>query len=87
MIERGFAVVGSPATVRDRLEAIARRLGVGHLLAIMQFGSMPQELAERNIRLMANEVLPHLHTLWDGWENPWWPPAASRPAGVGGGRS
>jgi alkanesulfonate monooxygenase SsuD/methylene tetrahydromethanopterin reductase-like flavin-dependent oxidoreductase (luciferase family) len=92
MIERGFAVVGSPATVRDRLEAIARRLGVGHLLAIMQFGSMPQELAERNIRLMANEVLPHLHTLWDGWENPWWPPAATRPpatqpAGVGGGRS
>ena len=29
MIDRGFAVVGSPATVRDRLEAIARRLGVG----------------------------------------------------------
>ena len=54
MIERGFAVVGSPATVRDRLEAIARRLGVGHLLAIMQFGSMPHELAENNIRLMAS---------------------------------
>ena len=46
MIERGFAVVGSPATVRERLEAIARRLGVGHLLAIMQFGSMPHDLAE-----------------------------------------
>jgi alkanesulfonate monooxygenase SsuD/methylene tetrahydromethanopterin reductase-like flavin-dependent oxidoreductase (luciferase family) len=75
MIERGFAVVGSPATVRERLEAIARRLGVGHLLAIMQFGSMPHELAERNIRLTGSEVLPHLQTIWDaeGWNDRWWP--------------
>jgi alkanesulfonate monooxygenase SsuD/methylene tetrahydromethanopterin reductase-like flavin-dependent oxidoreductase (luciferase family) len=75
MIERGFAVVGSPATVRDRLGAIARRLGVGHLLAIMQFGSMPHELAQRNIRLFGNEVLPHLKTIWnaEGWEDRWWP--------------
>ena len=88
MIERGFAVVGSPATVRDRLEAIARRLGVGHLLAIMQFGSMPHELAERNIRLMGTEVLPHLRTIWgqEGWENRWWPtgiPADPRPSAAG----
>ena len=76
MIDRGFAVVGSPATVRDRLEAIARRLGVGHLLAVIHLGSMPHELAEDNIRLMASDVLPHLQTLWDaeGWESKWWPP-------------
>jgi alkanesulfonate monooxygenase SsuD/methylene tetrahydromethanopterin reductase-like flavin-dependent oxidoreductase (luciferase family) len=84
MIERGFAVVGSPATVRDRLEAIARRLGIGHLMAIMQFGSMPHDLAERNIRQMGTEVLPHLKAVWDaeGWENHWWPLAASRPVDV-----
>ena len=79
MIDRGFAVVGSPATVRDKLEAIARRLGVGHLLSILQFGSMPHELAERNIRLMASDVLPHLQGIWDaeGWEDRWWPTGAS----------
>jgi alkanesulfonate monooxygenase SsuD/methylene tetrahydromethanopterin reductase-like flavin-dependent oxidoreductase (luciferase family) len=84
MIERGFAVVGSPATVRDTLEANARRLGVGHLMAIMQFGSMPHELAERNIRLFGAEVLPHLQTVWDaeGWEHKWWPSAASPVGGA-----
>jgi len=89
MIERGFAVVGSPATVRDQLEAIARRLGVGHLLAITQFGSMPHELAERNIRLLGSEVLPHLRTIWnaEGWQDRWWPsgiPGARERTAVGG---
>jgi alkanesulfonate monooxygenase SsuD/methylene tetrahydromethanopterin reductase-like flavin-dependent oxidoreductase (luciferase family) len=80
MIERGFAVVGSPATVGERLEQIARRLGVGHLLAITQFGSMPHELAERNIRLVGSEVLPRLRGVWDaeGWEDRWWPAGAAR---------
>lgn len=81
MFEQGFAVVGSPATVRDRLESIVRRLGVGHLLAVMQFGSMSHELAERNLRLMASDVLPHLQTIWEGeWEDRWWPSGASQRA-------
>ena len=84
MIDRGFAVVGSPATVRETLEANARRLGIGHLMAIMQFGSMPHDVAEGNIRLMASDVLPHLQSLWDaeGWESKWWPRTASPSVGV-----
>jgi alkanesulfonate monooxygenase SsuD/methylene tetrahydromethanopterin reductase-like flavin-dependent oxidoreductase (luciferase family) len=78
MIDRGFAVIGSPATVREQLESIARRLRVGHLLTILQFGSMPHALAERNIRLVGGEVLPHLRGIWDaeGWEDRWWPSGA-----------
>lgn len=75
MIGRGFAVVGSPATVRDQLEQMARRLNIGHLMVVLQFGSMPHELALQNIELFGREVLPHLQKLWqdEGWENPWWP--------------
>ena len=42
---------------------------------VLQIGSMPHELAMKNIELFGREVLPHLQTIWDdeGWENHWWP--------------
>ncbi|MBO0684591.1 MAG: LLM class flavin-dependent oxidoreductase [Candidatus Dormibacteraeota bacterium] len=80
MIDRGFAVVGSPATVRDQLTELARRLHVGHLMPVLQFGSMPHELAMENIELFAAEVLPSLQRLWpeDEFENRWWPKRLTR---------
>jgi alkanesulfonate monooxygenase SsuD/methylene tetrahydromethanopterin reductase-like flavin-dependent oxidoreductase (luciferase family) len=75
MIREGFVVIGSPATVRDQLLDMSKRLHIGHLMTVLQFGSMPHELAMRNIELFGREVLPHLQGLWDdeGWENHWWP--------------
>ena len=75
MIEREFVVVGSPATVRDKLEAMARRLNVGHLMVALQFGSLPHDQTNKNIELFGREVLPHLQTIYDdkNWENHWWP--------------
>jgi hypothetical protein len=68
-------VVGSPATVRDRLESMAKRLNVGHLMVVLQFGSMPHPLATKNIELFGREVLPHLQKIWEDkpFENTWWP--------------
>lgn len=75
MIDRGFVVVGSPSTVREQLAEMARRLNVGHLMTVLQFGSMPHELAMQNIELFGREALPHLQTIWqdEGWEHRWWP--------------
>ena len=75
MIEREFVVIGNPATVRDKLEAMARRLNVGHLMVALQFGSMPHDQAKQNIELFGREVLPHLQKIYDDkdWENHWWP--------------
>jgi len=75
MIEKGFVVVGSPATVRDKLEDIAKRLNVGHFMIALQFGSMPHAQAVSNIELFGREVLPHLQNIWEDqdWENHWWP--------------
>ncbi|MHA6794029.1 LLM class flavin-dependent oxidoreductase [Pseudonocardia bannensis] len=75
MADEGFVVLGSPATVREQLEHMVRRLNVGHLMVVLQFGSMPHQQAMDNIEMFGREVLPHLQTIWqdDGWENPWWP--------------
>jgi alkanesulfonate monooxygenase SsuD/methylene tetrahydromethanopterin reductase-like flavin-dependent oxidoreductase (luciferase family) len=60
-IEAGvYAVVGSPATVRDRLREHIQRLGVGNLLGLFQLGTLPAELTRENMRLFAEEVMPHL---------------------------
>ena len=73
-IERGFLIAGSPATVRDHLIEGVQRLRIGHLLALLHFGSMPHELCLKNIDLFCREVLPHLEPLWDDeWEDRWWP--------------
>jgi len=78
MIEKGFAVVGSASTVREQLEALVKRLNVGHLMTVLQFGSMPHDLAMKNVEQFGREVLPGLQTIWQdkSWENPWWPTAA-----------
>jgi alkanesulfonate monooxygenase SsuD/methylene tetrahydromethanopterin reductase-like flavin-dependent oxidoreductase (luciferase family) len=72
--ERGFVIVGSPKTVREQLMEGMKRLRVGHLLALLHFGSMPTDLCKQNIALFAREVLPHLAPLWDDrYEDRWWP--------------
>jgi alkanesulfonate monooxygenase SsuD/methylene tetrahydromethanopterin reductase-like flavin-dependent oxidoreductase (luciferase family) len=71
---RGFVVVGSPKSVRERLMDGIKRLRIGHLLALLQFGSMPTDVCKNNIRLFAREVLPHLEGLWDDrYQDHWWP--------------
>jgi hypothetical protein len=81
MIREGFVVIGSAATVRDQLAEMSRRLNIGHLMTVLQFGSMPHDVAMQNIEMFGRDVLPHLQGLWDdeGWENHWWPKRLSAP--------
>jgi len=43
-------VVGSPKTVREQLMDGVKRLRMGHLLALLHFGSMPTEPQHRPVR-------------------------------------
>ena len=65
MMTRGVIAVGSPDTVRDILIDRHRQAGFDHLLLMPQFGTMPADLTEKNIRLLAAEVLPALQALDD----------------------
>jgi alkanesulfonate monooxygenase SsuD/methylene tetrahydromethanopterin reductase-like flavin-dependent oxidoreductase (luciferase family) len=60
-IEAGdFAVVGSVATVRQKMVELIEAYGVGNVLALLQLGTLPAELTRRNMELYAREVLPYL---------------------------
>jgi alkanesulfonate monooxygenase SsuD/methylene tetrahydromethanopterin reductase-like flavin-dependent oxidoreductase (luciferase family) len=63
-IEDGvFAIVGSPETVRQKLERYQKELGVGVVLTGCQVGALPHELARKSMELLAREVLPHTRVL------------------------
>ncbi|TFF42586.1 LLM class flavin-dependent oxidoreductase [Pseudomonas sp. RIT623] len=75
LVECGAIICGSPSTVRERIKEFASDFKIGNLHAMLQFGSMPTELAKYNIELFAREVKPHLSQLWSdqGYQHHWWP--------------
>jgi alkanesulfonate monooxygenase SsuD/methylene tetrahydromethanopterin reductase-like flavin-dependent oxidoreductase (luciferase family) len=81
LVEQRYVVAGSPATVRQQLEELARSLRVGHLLLGLHIGSAPRDLTQHATALCAQHVLPHLQPIWREHEDRWWPralPAARR---------
>ncbi len=80
MVEMGFIIAGSPATVRERLREAIKDLHVGSIMLLLHFGSMPHELTRKNSQLFAQEVMPYLRDLWSEWENPWWPKPLAKTA-------
>jgi alkanesulfonate monooxygenase SsuD/methylene tetrahydromethanopterin reductase-like flavin-dependent oxidoreductase (luciferase family) len=73
LVSQGNIVAGTPSQVAEQLEQVIKDLHIGHLMVLNQFGSIPHELAMRNIRLTTEKVLPKLRPIWDGqWEDHWW---------------
>ena len=62
LMESGTVVCGSPATVRATIERMRDRTGLENIIAMMQFGTMPDHLAKRNMELFASEVMPHFRS-------------------------
>src|SRR2546426_3850044 len=88
-VDEGYVIAGSPATVRQRLRDAMEHLRCGHLMILMQIGSMPPELVYKSTELFAKEVMPSMRTLWTDYEDKWSPkrlPDAERqlPAGLPG---
>lgn len=60
-IEDGsYVICGSPDTVRQKLEELIERLGVGNVLGLFRLGSLPTDLTRRSTKLFAEEVMPKL---------------------------
>jgi alkanesulfonate monooxygenase SsuD/methylene tetrahydromethanopterin reductase-like flavin-dependent oxidoreductase (luciferase family) len=72
-VDEGYIIAGSPATVRQQLQHCIESLRVGHLMVLLQIGSMPKALTLKNTELFAREVLPHVRDMWSGYKDRWWP--------------
>jgi alkanesulfonate monooxygenase SsuD/methylene tetrahydromethanopterin reductase-like flavin-dependent oxidoreductase (luciferase family) len=62
----GYAIVGSPETVRDKLIDYLGKLGAGNLLGIFQLGSLPHDLTVKSMTLFGEKVLPALRAHFGG---------------------
>jgi alkanesulfonate monooxygenase SsuD/methylene tetrahydromethanopterin reductase-like flavin-dependent oxidoreductase (luciferase family) len=66
-VEKGvFAIVGSPATVRQKLAHYQKELGAGVVLTGCQTGTLPHELTRKSMALLASEVLPYVRDQGSG---------------------
>ena len=58
--EEGQMLIGSAKTVLERLKAFNDEDGIGNLVVLNQFGSMPHEMALANMDRFARDVMPAL---------------------------
>ncbi len=62
-------ICGSPATVRREAGGVPVEIGFGHLLTLMQFGTLPAELTRKNLEIYAKEVMPYFRNKRTSAEN------------------
>jgi alkanesulfonate monooxygenase SsuD/methylene tetrahydromethanopterin reductase-like flavin-dependent oxidoreductase (luciferase family) len=60
LIEKGTFVVGSPDTVASKIKEAQSISGFEKLIVMYQFGTLPDELARKNLQIFADEVAPKL---------------------------
>ena len=82
-VDEGYVIAGSPKTVVENLRRAVEGLRVGHLMVLLQIGSMPKDLTMKNTELFAREVLPHIQDMWSEYEDHWWPEPLPERAPVG----
>jgi alkanesulfonate monooxygenase SsuD/methylene tetrahydromethanopterin reductase-like flavin-dependent oxidoreductase (luciferase family) len=60
LVGSGTVIVGSPKTVREKIERVRDATGVNRLVTMLQFGVLPDDLTKRNMEMFASEVMPKL---------------------------
>lgn len=63
LVQRGYALIGSPETVRQKFEAYQQELGFGCFCGVFQFGSLGHEDFVDSLHLFTEKVLPAVRHL------------------------
>jgi len=70
--DKGYCLLGSVETVRERLVKYIRELNFGILLPLLHFGDMPHDRTIANMELFASDVMPFLKREFKAMEEKWW---------------
>lgn len=62
LIRDGYAIVGSPETVCERLAVYTERLGAGIMVTGACWGDMPAEKVRKNLELFSSRVIPEFRS-------------------------
>ena len=97
LVEGGYIIAGSPATVREQMEHMIKELRLGNVFCLFHTGNMPDWKTRHSTQLFAEKVMPHLQKLWPEYDGDdrWWikpydertDPAQSMPGGVNDARA
>jgi len=66
LVDNGMFLCGSAESVVAKLEEYQKEMGFGNIAPMLQFGTLPKELTEKNLRLFAEEVIPKVKHLGVG---------------------
>jgi hypothetical protein len=63
VMKKGIFLCGGVDTVCDLLTAYQQKIGFGHLICLLQFGTLPADLTRRNLEVFARKVIPRVRHL------------------------
>jgi alkanesulfonate monooxygenase SsuD/methylene tetrahydromethanopterin reductase-like flavin-dependent oxidoreductase (luciferase family) len=69
LVDGGYVIAGSPATVRERCEFMIKNLRLGTVFCLIHMGNMPDWKTRLSTRLFAEKVMPGLRDLWPEWKH------------------
>jgi hypothetical protein len=58
LIANGTVMVGTAKTVSERIARMREQTGLRNIVAMLQFGKLPNHLAERNMQRFAADIIP-----------------------------
>lgn len=59
LIDQGYIIIGSPATVIEKLSVYTEEMKAGMFIGGAHCGDMPKELVDKNMEMFTKEVMPH----------------------------
>lgn len=62
-MESGMFLCGSAKTVREKILHFQKQIGFGKILTMLQFATLPHELAVKNMQIYARDVMGEIRKM------------------------